>query len=60
MGEVIAFKPRRVPAAVRDEDRHGGTAVILFYTGIRYERMAEAAPVRDAPGPKRPRGRRRA
>ena len=61
MGDLIDFpeKPAtkragRVPHAA------AAGATILLFTGIRYERMAEPAPERGSPDPKKPRGRRRA
>lgn len=61
MGEVIAFRLRPHRAAPVPQNREGATpAAILFFTGVRYERMAEPEPVRETPGPKRPRPRRRA
>ncbi|MDE2578746.1 MAG: hypothetical protein KGL46_08085 [Hyphomicrobiales bacterium] len=63
MAEIIAFKPR-----ANDERRHiapSDGAEILFFTGVRYERLNEGAeprkPKRRAKGaPRRPRARRHA
>ena len=43
MGEVILIPPRKRTAGARIGD--GATAEIVFFTGVRYQRMSEAAPV---------------
>jgi hypothetical protein len=45
MGDVIAFQPTRKPSRARERDR--GTAAILFFTGVRYQRMSDLAPTHD-------------
>lgn len=60
MGEVIAFSPKPDRAPPRRPDGPAGAAAILFFTGVRYERMAEPQPAQETPGPKRPPRRRRA
>ncbi len=40
MGELVQFRQTR-PARARET---GGAAEILFFTGVRYERMAETPP----------------
>ena len=59
MGDLINLpsRPVRAEAAALPQ---GQSAAILLFTGIRYERMADAEPARETPGPKKPRGRRRA
>ena len=67
MGDLINFQtsPRREHLHRQSAlllPQQDATATILLFTGIRYERMAEAepAPAQETPGPKKPRGRRRA
>jgi hypothetical protein len=45
MSEVIRFQPAKAP---RDLTPHGRGAEILFFTGVRYQRMSEDEP---APAP---------
>jgi hypothetical protein len=47
MGELVLFRPaggqqRKIRA------ERGAAAQILFFTGVRYERMASAAPALDS------------
>lgn len=46
MADVIPLAPLRRPRKAPGEDLSGGSATILFFTGVRYERSCEeAAPV---------------
>ena len=40
MGDLILFPMRRTPS----RERRSGEAEILFFTGVRYQRMSEPAP----------------
>ena len=61
MAEILNFpaRPKCAPPA-NEAAIPSASAAILFFTGVRYERMAEPAPAGTTPGPKKPRGRRRA
>ena len=61
MAEILNFpaRPKGAPPA-NEAALPRASAAILFFTGVRYERMAEPAPAGTTPGPKKPRGRRRA
>lgn len=59
MGDLINLPLRRLRAEAAAQPQ-SQSATILLFTGIRYERIAEADPARETPGPKKPRGRRRA
>jgi hypothetical protein len=63
MGELIDFSARRRPPAERARpETDVSDAQILFFTGVRYERMSEIAdaPARDdGPGSSRQRRRKR-
>jgi hypothetical protein len=41
MGDVILFSPKRQSARRRDGE--GTSAQIMFFTGVRYQRMSDAA-----------------
>lgn len=43
MADVILFSPRRQPASTRPSDPETASAQIMFFTGVRYQRMTEAA-----------------
>ncbi len=43
MGELLMFRPRR-GRSWRSRDPASNGAQIMFFTGVRYERMSEAAP----------------
>ncbi|MBV1705500.1 MAG: hypothetical protein KGI57_00765 [Hyphomicrobiales bacterium] len=64
MGELVSFETRCAGRERRTmPSRPAGEATILFFTGVRYERMAPAPDPNDpprlgAPGGQ-PRGRRR-
>jgi hypothetical protein len=45
MGDVILLLQRKRTAAARISRGEGATAQIVFFTGVRYQRMSEAAPV---------------
>jgi hypothetical protein len=45
MGDLISFQPRRKPSRARESE--AGTAAILFFTGVRYQRMSDPAPTHD-------------
>ena len=63
MAEIIAFKPRAAATAADREFAPNG-ARILFFTGVRYERLQDATPepAKRSPrsGPRKPGRRRRA
>jgi len=44
MGEIILFRPREGQARTARPSVAEAGARILFFTGVRYERMAEPAP----------------
>lgn len=43
MGDVILIPQRKGTAAARISGGEGVTAQIVFFTGVRYQRMSEAA-----------------
>lgn len=47
MGDVISIPQRKRTAAATLSD--GATAQIVFFTGVRYQRMSEAEPARTCP-----------
>jgi hypothetical protein len=55
MNNVIPFRPAKSPSRMASGDR--GAAQILFFTGVRYQRLSEDA-VAPAPQPPRARGKR--
>ncbi len=57
MGDVIRFQPRREVKVVR-APAEGEGATILLFTGVRYERHEEPAPV-NMPRPAGRGGRRK-
>jgi hypothetical protein len=50
MGDVVSFPHRKPPASSRVEPDSGKSAQILFFTGVRYQRMAEATPPKASGG----------
>ena len=44
MSEIILFRPREGKARDGRASATGSGAQIMFFTGVRYERMAETAP----------------
>jgi hypothetical protein len=48
MGDVIAYQGRNRPLRINLGE--GGGAQILFFTGVRYQRMSEAAPTQPSGG----------
>ena len=44
MGDVVLLPLRERTAAVRE----GATAQVVFFTGVRYQRMSEAEPVKTS------------
>ena len=60
MGDVILLPQRRKSAATRVSGREGATAQIVFFTGVRYQRMSEAAPAETSGcGPRSEGGKRK-
>ncbi len=51
MGDVISF-PQQLRAAGRGQSEQAAAAEILFFTGVRYQRMAETAPVQSGERPR--------
>lgn len=51
MGDVILIPPRKRMAASRIGGGESATAQIVFFTGVRYQRMNEAAPI-ETSGPR--------
>jgi hypothetical protein len=47
MGELVLFRPAGGQQRKSRAER-GRAAQILFFTGVRYERMASAAPVHES------------
>jgi hypothetical protein len=45
MGDLILFRPRK--RAERARGGETGTAAILFFTGVRYQRMSDPEPAHD-------------
>ena len=46
MGEIVLFRPQQGQVRKRSAAAETAGAEILFFTGVRYERMAEARPAR--------------
>lgn len=44
MGDVVSFPRRRLQGPARVDADGGEAAQILFFTGVRYQRMPEATP----------------
>jgi hypothetical protein len=60
MGDVILFRLRKRPGSTRSTEGEGRAGQILFFTGVRYQRMSETA--HEETGGRRPSsegGRRR-
>ena len=49
MGDVVLFSQAGKPALARPRDDARATAQILFFTGVRYERMSDCAPTASRP-----------
>lgn len=49
MSNVILFAPRPRPASISTACAVAEPAQILFFTGVRYERSAEAVPAESEP-----------
>ena len=49
MGSVLAFQPRDA-ASIRKPPAAGGTASVVIFPGIRYERHDDTPPVPSAKG----------
>jgi len=45
MGDVILLPQRKRTAAAHIGGGEGATAQIVFFTGVRYQRMSKAAPI---------------
>jgi hypothetical protein len=45
MGDLIQLAQRKRTTAARVSGGEGATAQIVFFTGVRYQRMSETAPV---------------
>jgi hypothetical protein len=43
MGDVILFSPRRQSSAGRRRIGESDSAEIMFFTGVRYQRMSDSA-----------------
>jgi hypothetical protein len=43
MGDLILLSPRRQSGAARRRDGESAEAQIMFFTGVRYQRMSEPA-----------------
>ncbi|WP_162783707.1 hypothetical protein [Devosia naphthalenivorans] len=54
MGKLVKFDSRRKPAPARPQA--GGSAQILMFTGVRYERGVQPTTSIDPSRPKRKRG----
>ena len=54
MADVIPLAPLLRPQKALGEGISGGSAEILFFTGVRYERPCEEPPSRRAPKTRRP------
>ncbi len=55
MGEIVSFRPQRGQVRKSSAAAEGPGAEILFFTGVRYERIAEAKPAQvegDSGAPK--------
>jgi hypothetical protein len=50
MGDVILFAPRRQSEAARRRDGESVGAQIMFFTGVRYQRMSEPAVIATGDG----------
>jgi len=60
MGDVILLTQRKRAAAARLSEGEGATAQIVFFTGVRYQRMSEAAPAETSCcGPRSEGGKRK-
>ncbi len=60
MGDVILLTQRKRAAAARLSEGEGATAQIVFFTGVRYQRMSEAAPAETSGcGPRSEGGKRK-
>jgi len=51
MGDVILLSPRRQSGAARRRDGESAEAQIMFFTGVRYQRMIEPTTTETNGGP---------